>query len=108
MALLCLLIVAGVVIAPAGPVSRIFALPVLVHLGKLSYGIYLWNLLLAGVCQHVTGSLPARSGLVGLILWLLALLVVAELSYRYIETPLRRRWAVRPSAEVARRQADRV
>jgi peptidoglycan/LPS O-acetylase OafA/YrhL len=107
-ALLCLLIVAGVVIAPQGPMSRFFAIPVLVHLGKLSYGIYLWNLLLAGICQRITGSLPARSGIVGLVLWLVALLVVAELSYRFIETPLRRRWAVRVSPAVVQRQADRV
>jgi peptidoglycan/LPS O-acetylase OafA/YrhL len=96
-ALLCLVIVGGVVMAPTGPVSRMFATPLLVHVGKLSYGIYLWNQLLAGVCEHLTGHLPSRTGF-GLVLYVLALLVVAELSYRYVETPLRRRWAKRPSS----------
>ena len=95
-ALLCLVLVAGVVIAPVGPVSRFFALPVFVHVGKLSYGIYLWNALLAGICVHLTGDLPARTGFFGLLLWLVALLAVAEASYRFVETPLRRRWAHRP------------
>jgi peptidoglycan/LPS O-acetylase OafA/YrhL len=96
-ALLSVVIVAGVVIAPAGPVSRLFAWPPFVHLGRLSYGIYLWNQLLAGGCEHLTGHLPARTGF-GLLLWLAILLAVAEASYWFLETPLRRRWAQRPAA----------
>jgi peptidoglycan/LPS O-acetylase OafA/YrhL len=98
-ALLCLLIVSGVVMAPSGPLSRFFALGPFVHLGKLSYGIYLWNQVLASGCQHLTGDLPARAGTLGLLLWLAAVVAVAELSYRFVETPLRRQWAARPSPD---------
>jgi peptidoglycan/LPS O-acetylase OafA/YrhL len=61
-AVLCAAIVAGVVIAPRGPLSWVLSRAVLVHLGKLSYGLYLWNLLLAEGYQHILGSTPARSG----------------------------------------------
>jgi peptidoglycan/LPS O-acetylase OafA/YrhL len=95
-ALLSAVIVAGVVLAPSGPVSRFFGWSPFVHVGRLSYGIYLWNQLLAGICEHWTGHLPSRTGF-GLYLWLVAVLVVAEASYRLVEAPLRRRWAHRPS-----------
>jgi peptidoglycan/LPS O-acetylase OafA/YrhL len=92
--LLCAALVAGVVLAPRGIVGRALSSPPLVHLGKLSYGLYLWNMLFVDVFIHIFGYLPAHRGAKT---WIgLALLVgVAELSYRYVETPLRRRWAHR-------------
>ena len=98
-AVLCAAIVAGVVIAPEGPISWVLARPVLVHVGKLSYGLYLWNLLLADGYRHIFGSTPARSGL-WLIGWVAVLIAVAEVSYRYVETPLRERWG-RPRSTAA-------
>lgn len=90
--LLCAVVVGGVVLTPLGPVSRLLALPPFVHVGKLSYGLYVWNLLLVSVFEHLTGHLPAHTGF-ALLAWVLALLAVAELSFRWVELPLRRRWA---------------
>jgi peptidoglycan/LPS O-acetylase OafA/YrhL len=98
--LICLVVVAAVVIAPSGPLSRILAWAPLAHLGKLSYGLYLWNMLVRNVFLKYAGHKPAHTGWAG-IMWLATLIVVAELSYRLVETPLRRRWAHRPDRAAA-------
>jgi len=99
-ALLCLFVVAVAVIAPTGGFARALSLRPLVHVGKLSYGIYLWNQLLALICLHMTGHLPARTG-AGLLVWALVLLAVAQLSYRFVENPLRTRWGQRRGRSLA-------
>jgi peptidoglycan/LPS O-acetylase OafA/YrhL len=62
-----------------------------VFLGKLSYGLYLWNLLAVFAFVKVAGHWPGYSKY--LLLWLAGLVLVSWLSYRYVETPLRLRWA---------------
>jgi peptidoglycan/LPS O-acetylase OafA/YrhL len=52
-------------------------------------------MLLVNAFAHVFGHKPADGGW-QIVPWLGALLVVAELSYRLVENPLRRRWAHRP------------
>jgi peptidoglycan/LPS O-acetylase OafA/YrhL len=92
---LCVVLVAALVSAPSGPLARLLAWGPLVHLGRLSYGLYLWNMLFMNGFNELFGHKPVHAGWAGL-LWLAALIGVAEASYRYVETPLRRRWAHRP------------
>ena len=94
-ALLCLVIVAGLVIAPSGVLARFLGWGPFVHLGRLSYGLYLWNMLFMNGFNQLFGHKPTDAGWAGL-LWLLALVATAEASYRWVETPLRKRWAHRP------------
>ena len=70
---------------------RIMSWPPLVEMGKRSYGLYLWSWPIFVIVGATTGS-------VSKFLWAMALtVVVAEASYRYLETPVRkgavgRRW----------------
>ncbi len=42
-ALVCAVLIGGIALAPGSPVGRLLALPPLVWLGRISYGIYLWH-----------------------------------------------------------------
>jgi lysophospholipase L1-like esterase len=83
--------------APEGPINRLLSAPLLVAVGKRSYSLYLWHWPVVAatrpdvdVALHGFGLLLLRLALTG---------VLAEVSYRYVETPLRRgEWSVpRPS-----------
>ncbi len=63
---------------------RIMSWPPLVEMGKRSYGLYLWSWPIFVIVGATTGS-------VSKFLWAMALtVVVAEASYRYLETPVRK------------------
>jgi len=63
---------------------RIMSWPPLVAMGKRSYGLYLWSWPIFVIVGATTGS-------VGKFVWAMVLtVVIAELSYRYLETPVRR------------------
>lgn len=94
-ALLCTVLVTALVLAPRGRLGRLLSWRPLVHLGRLSYGLYLWNMLAGNAFGFVTGEKPAHAGWTGL-LWPAVLVGIAEASYRYVEVPLRRRFAHRP------------
>jgi peptidoglycan/LPS O-acetylase OafA/YrhL len=94
-ALLCTVLVIALAASPAGRLGRALSWRPLVHLGRLSYGLYLWNMLVRNVFVFVTGEKPAHAGWTGL-LWVALLVALAEASYRYVESPLRRRFAHRP------------
>ena len=57
-------------------------------MGERSYGLYLWHWPLAVVMHYVLGA--DRSPLVNVGV-LVATFAIAEMSYRWIETPIRRR-----------------
>lgn len=80
-----------VVTTPNGAFSRVLSAHPLAFLGKLSYGLYLWNLLLVLIWSAAVGSAPADTPWGAL--WVVALLAICYLSWRFVETPLRRRWA---------------
>jgi len=66
------------------PVARLFATGPVVFVGRISYSLYLWHAFL----------MPGRAGL-GLALTVVLSFAFAFVSYRYIETPCRRKFAVR-------------
>lgn len=72
---------------PASRLAQVFSFPALRWIGERSYGIYLWHWVLFQVTRpgvDVSGSLASVVFRVGLTL------VIAELSYRFIEVPIRR------------------
>jgi peptidoglycan/LPS O-acetylase OafA/YrhL len=77
--------------SPTGWGARVLAWRPLASLGKLSYGLYLWNILTISVFATLAMQKPAASwwGLA----WLGALIVISWLTWRYVETPLRKRWS---------------
>ena len=97
--LLATLALAGAVLAPRQGVARVTASRPLAHVGRLSYGLYLWNMLLMDGFAEIFGSRPAVAGWAG-VAWVGTLVAVAEVSYRFVEVPLRRRWAHRRDSEV--------
>ena len=63
---------------------RIMSWTPLVEMGKRSYGLYLWS-------WPIFVYVGATNGSVGKFLWAMLLtVVIAEASYRYLETPVRR------------------
>ncbi len=84
-------LIAGLLEAPS-PWRRLMSLRPLAWLGQRSYGIYLWHwpvLVLAGaIVPYAVGT--AR-GTAVLLTALLITLVLAELSWRLLEVPVRRR-----------------
>ncbi len=75
-------IVAWVVMRPQGRTGRFLNSPLAVQVGVRSYSLYLWQQLFAR-------GIPGLPG-VPLVIRLLALLVVAEASYRLVERPMLR------------------
>ena len=84
-------LVLWVVTSPQSIFAKVLATKPFVFIGKLSYGLYLWNMLLVIVFQYFVGEKPAASWLV--VPWLIALVGIAYLSWRFVETPLRKKWA---------------
>ncbi|MDP9333011.1 MAG: acyltransferase [Actinomycetota bacterium] len=84
-AVLCAVIVAIIVTMPTGQIARCLRVPWLVAIGLRSYSLYLWHW---PVRVFVTPS----SGLDGVALFAVRLLisvVLAEISFRFIERPFR-------------------
>ncbi len=77
----------AIVTAQGGSLARVLAVPPLVYLGRISYGVYLWHfplfLLLDAERTHLYG-LPL------LAVRLVATLAVATASYYLVELPVRR------------------
>lgn len=65
-----------------GPVVRVLTNPVFMHLGVVSYGIYLWHYPILYVLRSV-----GIAGLAGAGLGLALTLVAAEVSFRFVERP---------------------
>jgi len=71
--------------APASVVARILSTPALRWLGTMSYGWYLWHWPLVGLA----GVLNPTIGVTGKLVWCVVALVLAWLTYRFIEIPAR-------------------
>lgn len=93
-ALVSAVLVGGLVIAPSGLAARVLSWSPLVHVGRLSYGLYLWNMLYMNAFNQVFHRKPAAAGWLGIV-WVFALFLTCEASYRCIENPLRERFSHR-------------
>jgi peptidoglycan/LPS O-acetylase OafA/YrhL len=80
-------VLAHAVACPTGPTARVLALPPLVWLGKISYGVYLWHWPLF---QFVDADRTGLSGVRLLLLRCALVLAVSTASYLLVERPIRR------------------
>jgi peptidoglycan/LPS O-acetylase OafA/YrhL len=93
---LTLVILAGVVTRPGSAVGHLLASAPLRLLGERSYSVYLWNVLARIAVLDLFGH-----SVVGDVVWVAMFLVLAEASFRFVERPLRARFARRPAASGA-------
>lgn len=70
------------IVLKAGLLNRLFALPPMVYLGKISYSLYLYHWLVACTLPALMHGLPNS---LQILLMLLVSLLLAHLSYRYVE-----------------------
>ncbi len=81
------LTVLGVVLAPRSPLTWLLSLPPLVWIGRRSYAIYLFHLV---VYQELSRDRTHFSSTVEFWFSMAVILVVAEISWRFIESPFMR------------------
>ncbi len=89
---LSLVVLVGVVTRPRSAAGSLLASRPLRWLGERSYSIYLWNVLARIAMLALLGHT-----VIGDVAWIAALVVLAELSYRFVERPLRARLGQRAS-----------
>lgn len=83
----CFFIFFYLIAVPEGFISRILSNRVLVHLGMLTYGIYIWQLVIYAAIQDAPFG---NNQWVRLIIRSLAVLAVSEATYLVVEKPLKR------------------
>ena len=81
-------VVIAVTVHPAALLGKVLAWPPLVWIGKRSYGLYLWHWPIFQFTRP-DQDIPI-GGLPNLVLRLALTVGAAELSYRYVEMPIRR------------------
>lgn len=74
---------------PSGYFAKILGNPFFIYIGKRSYSLYLWHFPVISFIHsyYVDGQLPVYVYVADIILTI----VLSEMSYRYIETPFRKR-----------------
>lgn len=109
----CLL--APIALAPAGARFRLLAAPPMLALGRWSYGIFLWHMVVLQLVFAVLGvSMFGGSMALVWVATLLVTVVIAAASYAWVEEPARRAWAghtyepARPGPERAAAKAPRA
>jgi peptidoglycan/LPS O-acetylase OafA/YrhL len=86
--LLGVLMLGGAILAHTAAQRLAFANPVIVHFGRISYGLYLYHYPIAAA-MYVHGYSPLKMTVVGI----LVAIPLAECSWRYLEAPLLQRMA---------------
>ena len=66
--------------------GRVLSIPILLWIGKRSYGLYLYHWPIYQIIRHIAAN---RLRLHEFILAMVATCIVTELSYRFVETPIR-------------------
>jgi peptidoglycan/LPS O-acetylase OafA/YrhL len=94
---LTLVALIGVVTRPRSAVGSLMASAPMRWLGERSYSIYLWNDLARIAILKMLGYT-----LIGDIAWVAMFVVLAEASYRFVERPLRTKFARRSGAAIRR------
>jgi peptidoglycan/LPS O-acetylase OafA/YrhL len=83
---------------PQGLLRSVCARPLVRHIGRVSYGMYIWHVLVGAALAAALRPLAIpRAGLELLVpVWALATLAVASFTFRFFESPvlrLKSRWA---------------
>jgi len=94
---LTLVMLIGVVTRPRSAVGSLLASGPMRWLGERSYSIYLWNVLARIAILYTLGHT-----VIGDIAWIAMFVVLAELSFRFVERPLRARFARRSGVSAPR------
>jgi len=89
---LTLLALIGVVTRPRSAAGSLLASRPMRWLGERSYSIYLWNVL-----ARIAVLASLGHTVVGDVAWIVLFVVLAEVSYRFVERPLRARLARKPA-----------
>jgi peptidoglycan/LPS O-acetylase OafA/YrhL len=87
---LTLVMLIGVVTRPRSAIGSLLASGPMRWLGERSYSIYLWNVLVRIAILNTLGHT-----VVGDIAWIAMFVVLAEASFRFVERPLRAKFARR-------------
>lgn len=87
---LMFVVLAAVSAAPSGLFARALDFAALRWLGTRSYGVYLWHVPLIVVADSVFTPVPGMGYLPGRVGAVCVAVLVAALSYRFIEVPIRR------------------
>jgi peptidoglycan/LPS O-acetylase OafA/YrhL len=93
---LTLVTLIGVVTQPRSLVGSLLASTPMRWLGERSYSIYLWNVL-----ARIAVLASLGHTLVGDVAWVAMFLVLAEVSFRFVERPLRAKFAPKPGVSGA-------
>ncbi|WP_082778148.1 acyltransferase family protein [Tsukamurella pseudospumae] len=95
---LALLLLAPLVLAPVGAPSRWLASGPMLALGRWSYGIFIWHLVVLTAIFPLFAIMPFHGNMVAVtLLTLVFSIAVAALSYAWVEEPARR-WLARHEA----------
>lgn len=78
-----------IALAPPRGIAAVLCHPLLTRLGRISYGLYIWHVLLAQLTLRTSLELNVTP-MVRVAVWLLSLLALATASYRWLELPLLR------------------
>lgn len=103
-AALAALLIVAVVRRPRSPLARLLSSRPLAHVGRVSYGLYVWNLL-PGQTFHLLAL--RHPGLTGTLVCAAIVIVVVELSYWFVERPCMR-WARRRLADERKRPSRKL
>lgn len=76
---------------PPRAIARVLGHRALTHIGRISYGLYVWHVLTAHLTPRICKHLPVPPNLtVYVVVWLVVLFATASISYRFFEAPLLR------------------
>jgi len=95
---------AGIVLQPASRIVSVLEWKPLVIVGTVSYGVYLWHMLVLDVVVRLANRWHVNTPLVVFIACLTGTVAVAALSYRWFEAPLLRLKARYASAPLSAAQ----